>query len=645
MAIKTASRQNGDIEGIIAEINQEAVKVVIYFFSMEFEKNEVQKALKRAFPQAACIGSSMIGGWSTKGAVERGITAMSLSSGEVAEVYTAFREGVKIDPALTARSAIDDLKRKTASRNINPDEYLGLIFFDGLCLGEIIMKEFTLEQDLNLPFIGGAAADELAFAKTLVALDDRISGDGLAVMIMKMKIPFYFSHYVHYIPTSTSFTVTRSENAKRVVWEIDGQSAAEYYARQTGVKDASKLNAGVFSKNPLGVKIGESVYVRSPNAVIDGRGLQFYCYIEAGTRVYLLRQGDIIADADNSLRDAAQYLPVHAATGSGIQGALLFNCVLRYLELRELRKVDAFNQVFSRQNFIGFNTFGEELFTHHNQTLTAVFFGAPPEPGVIDPYKTKRLFHYADSKLKSLIFEIISRSELLNVTISCLDKSFAPISDYMKQRTRAFKQSTGDFLSSFTKNQGDIDSIDKGFTVITTEFGDSFSLTKMLQESAKAVSENLSAIDDVTEITNILALNATIEAARAGAAGKGFAVVAAEIRKHATTTKDAVEDISKNITVLLKTIGNLSKKMDAVKTEVDQAKQMVDNLVSANKYEISLINSVNQEISALETTFNEYDVIKDALNTMIGQSTVSKEDIEKMLIVYQHNVKETGEIG
>jgi methyl-accepting chemotaxis protein len=300
--------------------------------------------------------------------------------------------------------------------------------------------------------------------------------------------------------------------------------------------------------------------------------------------------------------------------------------------------------VFKRQSFIGFNTYGEELFTHHNQTLTAVFFGTALAPGVLDSYKTKRLFHYADSKLKALIFEIISRSELLNVTISYLDKSFAPISEYMKLGTKAFKQSTGDFLSSFTKNQGDIDSIDTGFKVITAEFGDSFSLTEMLRKSAKAVSENLSTIHDVTEVTNILALNAAIEAARAGAVGKGFAVVASAIRKHATTTKDAVEGISKNITVLLNTISDLSKKMDAVKTEVDQAKQMIDNLVTANKYEFSLINSVNQEISTLETTFSEYDVVKDTLNTMIEQSNVSKDDIEKMLVVYQHNIKKTGEI-
>jgi hypothetical protein len=111
------------------------------------------------------------------------------------------------------------------------------------------------------------------------------------------------------------------------------------------------------------------VYVRSQNAVIDRKGLQFYCSIDESTQVHLLKQGDIIAHARKSLEDARQYLP-------HIEGALLCNCVLRYVELQQLNKIAEFNRVFDKLNFIGFNTYGEEYFTHHNQTLTAVFFGA-----------------------------------------------------------------------------------------------------------------------------------------------------------------------------------------------------------------------------------------------------------------------------
>ena len=635
MAIKVASRDRWDIEGIIAEIQQPNIKAIIYFFSVSFENHEPQKALKQAFPGAACIGSSMIGGWSSKMALEKGITVMSLSSDEVAETYTAFQEGVKQDPARAAQAAIRELKQKITGKTLSPDKYLGLIFFDGLCLGELIMKEFTLEESLNMAFVGGAAADELTFTKTVVGIDSRLSGDGLAVLVMKMNIPFFFNHHVHYIPTGTAFTVTKSDNMKRVIWEINGEPAAPFYARQIN-SDPGRLDAGVFSKHPFGVKIGESVYVRSPNAVIDGKGLQFYCYIEAGTRVHLLKQGDIIADAQESLTYAERFLP------AGIQGSILFNCVLRYLELKELRKLDAFNNVFNKYNLIGFNTYGEELFTHHNQTLTAVFFGKPLAPGETDSCKTKRLFHYADSKLKSLIFEIVSRSELLNVTISYLNKTFEPISQFMMQGTKAFRQSTGNFMDSFMKNQNDIESINKGYSVIADEFGSSFSLTESLQQAAKGVSDNLSAIEDITETTNILALNAAIEAARAGEAGKGFAVVAGEIRKHSATTKGSIDSISNYIKILLETIRDLSQKMSAVKKEVDATKHMVENLVKANKFELSLINSVNDNISSLESTFEEYEEIKKTLGNMIEQSNLSKEDIEKMLIVYQHNIEKTG---
>jgi len=416
MAVKVTSLQDWDIQKITEGVGQPKIKAVVYFFSPSFEEKKIQREIADAFPGAVCVGASMYGGWSSGGAVRNGVTVMSLSSDEVAEAYISFQEGVQRDPILTAHLAIAELRHKTAGQNINPDEYLGLIFFDGLCLGELIMKEFSMEKGLNMAFVGGAAADEMTFTKTFVAAGDKISSDGLAAVILKMKIPFFFNHYVHYTPTDTSFTINRVEIMQRIAWEIDGEPAAEIYARHVGVKNVNDLTLEIFARNPLGLVLGDSVYLRSPNAVVNGKGLQFYCYIEAGTKVYLLKQGDIIANAQNSITGAEQFLP-------GIQGCLLFNCIQRYLELEEYKIIDKFNNVFNKYPMIGFNTYGEELFTHHNQTLTAVFFGTPPEQGMTDPYKTKRLFHYTDNKLKSLVFDIVSRSELLNLTISYLKRS------------------------------------------------------------------------------------------------------------------------------------------------------------------------------------------------------------------------------
>ncbi|MDR1301722.1 MAG: FIST C-terminal domain-containing protein [Treponema sp.] len=368
MSIKVAARRNWDIDGLITGIDQPNIKAVIYFFSVELERFEPRKALKRAFPRAACIGASMIGGWCTTGASEKGVIAMSLSSDEVEETFVVLQEGVKRDPVLAAQKIIDALKRKFSGRNLFPNTYLGLVFFDGLCRGEEIIKRFTLEKDFNLNLIGGAAADELTFTKTLVSTDEHCSDDGVAVMVLKMKIPFYCNHYVHCLPSPTSFVITKADPVKRIVWEIEGQNAAEYYAKAIGVSGADKLTAVHFAKNPVGIVIGDTVYVRSQNAVIDGKGLQFYCSLEEETKVHILRRGDIIAHTRKSLEDARQYL-------ASIQGALLFNCVLRYVEMKELNKVVEFNRVFEQLAFVGFNTYGEEYFTHHNQSLTAVFFG------------------------------------------------------------------------------------------------------------------------------------------------------------------------------------------------------------------------------------------------------------------------------
>ncbi|MDR0721680.1 MAG: FIST C-terminal domain-containing protein [Treponema sp.] len=370
MGIKVGGRQNYDMDGLLKEIEQPQIKVVIYFFSVEYERFEPQKALKRAFPRAICIGASMYGGWCTVGVMKKGIVAMSLGADEVEEVFVTLKEGVKADPTKSARAAIDELKQKLGYRNINPDDYLGIVLFDGLSQGEIIMQELSLEARLNLPFVGGAAADEMSMIKTLVGLDEQLSPDGLVLLVMKMKIPFYYNHYVHLTPGTASMVVTKADAKQRIVWEINGEPAASYYANLVGVEQLDRLDFQVFAANSLGVISGNRVYCRSLNSLVEGRGLRFYCYIEAGTTLYLLKPGDIIADARNALQDASAYL-------SQLQGVILFSCAFRLLELKALNKIEAFNNVFKHLPFIGSTSYGEELFTHHNQTLTAIFFGRP----------------------------------------------------------------------------------------------------------------------------------------------------------------------------------------------------------------------------------------------------------------------------
>lgn len=252
--------------------------------------------------------------------------------------------------------------------------------------------------------------------------------------------------------------------------------------------------------------------------------------------------------------------------------------------------------------------------------------------------KSKRFFHYLNSKIKALTFEIVSRSELLNVTISYLNENFSRVSEIMKGVNTSFQESTSLFIESFRKSKSSIDKIDDNFKNIDTVFSESYKINEELQTIAHSAGEDLSIINDITETTNILALNASIEAARAGAAGKGFAVVAGEIRKHAGTTKGTIEQTSANIKTLISKIDELSGKMDAIKKEVEQGKAMIQELISVTENEHSLINKVSDGVHSVDETFTEYDSMKNTLDRMIHQSGISKDEIEKMLVSFQYDL-------
>jgi hypothetical protein len=360
--------------------------------------------------------------------------------------------------------------------------------------------------------------------------------------------------------------------------------------------------------------------------------MQFYCAINEGTVVHSVVSGDLLANAQEVVRDAQAHLP------AGIQGAILFNCVNRMLEASNLKIEDRYNSAFAPLGqFVGANTYGEEIFIHHNQTLTAVFFGKPLPPEG-DALEARRPLIFASQKFNALMFNIIGQTELSNTIISYIDDIFAPLTEGMKQSADSFNESIGGMLGSFSQNEASIHAIADAFSSIDQGFTKSFTLAESLQELSNKAQDSLTSISDVTEMTNVLALNAAIEAARAGTAGKGFAVVASEVRKQATRIKEAVDGINTNQKLLITTIRDLAAQMEAMQNGFKKSKEAIQNLVSENTNQKASVDLVKNGTESLDANFEKYDSLKEKLDRMITESRHSKDNIEKMLLVFENSL-------
>ena len=138
-----------------------------------------------------------------------------------------------------------------------------------------------------------------------------------------------------------------------------------------------------------------------------------------------------------------------------------------------------------------------------------------------------------------------------------------------------------------------------------------------LSEVVEKIGSVVGLISQIASQTNLLALNATIEAARAGEAGRGFAVVASEVKKLATQTSKATEEIAKQIAVIeeatRRSVGEIagtSKTIAAIATVAESVAAAVDEQASATG---SIASSASRTATNAEIVSQSLRVVEQTI--------------------------------
>lgn len=347
---------------------EDALSVVLFFAPVTVDGCAIARALRTVWPETRVAGCTTAGVFSESQTAVSAISAIAFPTEKVracAGAVAGFDAGVEssVASAMLEVSAALELDPRTA----DPTRFVGLVLIDGLHGDEERVSEALGRSAPYLSFVGGSAADDLAFRETRVYLDGEGVTHGAVVVLLDMAAPFAITKTCSFESTGRKLTATRTDPERRTVFEFDGRPAVEAYAEAVGVP-VDELPSH-FASHPLGLMFDSEPWIRSPQQVLEGGALKFYCEVLDGTELDLMRPTDLVSNLHDAFARARERV------GGVIGGAVLFDCILRRLELDAKNLHADFIESMAGFPAAGFHTYGETWLGHINQTLTGLVVG------------------------------------------------------------------------------------------------------------------------------------------------------------------------------------------------------------------------------------------------------------------------------
>lgn len=371
--IATAVSHNPNPYGAAAELAQQLngkpVSHILFFCSASYDLDRLGNQLNDQLSAYQLVGCTTAGEITPDGYSQGSITAIGFNPDDFA-VSIGFVDDLRVFTLKEAQALVDRLRDECQEAAVAgvKDHSFAITMVDGLSsLEEIFLV--TLNSALGAtPNFGGSAGDDINLAGTHVFYQGKFHTEAAIVLLITTNFEFEVFSTHHLLHTDQKLIVTEADPAERTVLELNAEPAARVYADSVGI-ELQQANVEQFAIHPLAVKLGDDYFIRSIQSAEPNGGLKFFCAVETGIVLTLMRPTDLVADLSKHLKQLKTRL------GDPL---LIIGCDCFYRRMEaQIRGVDQqISEILRTHRVIGLNTYGEQRQGMHlNQTFTGVAIG------------------------------------------------------------------------------------------------------------------------------------------------------------------------------------------------------------------------------------------------------------------------------